>query len=55
LVGSAQACCKAGQGSILYSARQPIEVLLAGLLSDEENKETSAVIITVNAGMPEKS
>jgi hypothetical protein len=44
LVGSALACCKACSGSILFSARQHIEVLFAEQSSYENNQETSAVI-----------
>ncbi len=41
--------------SILFTARQPFEVLLAEQSSDEENQETSSVISKWrNAGMQEK-
>jgi hypothetical protein len=38
-VGSALPCFKAGQGSIIFSALEPMEVLLAERISDEETSD----------------
>ncbi len=38
-VGIALACFEAGRGSILFSARHPMEVLIAERTSDEQNQK----------------